>query len=107
MIVRKYIRKLIEKYFNDELYHARKCAYHDAKKSELFTYSDTAIARYKKENQQLTDLVKKLIKFNEELTLDTYEANPWTIVESKIAKKAKNNAKVPLYQKIKEQCEKN
>ena len=95
MIVRKYIRKLIEKYFNDELYHARKCAYHDAKKSELFTYSDTAIARYKKENQQLTDLVKKLV-----IAIDYIEKDHWKAVPTIMFIK-----KNPLYQKIKEQCE--
>ncbi len=102
MIVRKYIRKLIEKYFNDELYHARKCAYHDAKKSELFTYSDTAIARYKKENQQLTDLVKKLIEVNESVKFKN-EVNSIDLIRfDEIANEISQDA---IYKKIKEQCE--
>ncbi len=51
--MQRLIRYLIEKYFSEELYHAKRCAYDDAKQRSLLAFADSAIQRSKLEVVEL------------------------------------------------------
>ena len=47
------IKYLIEKYFSQELLHAKECAYHDAKCRNLLAFADNAVRKAELEINRL------------------------------------------------------